>query len=191
MADRLANRWNSTSAGLRSPDEGLETTALLLEDPELAQFLRRRCDVVTDLLRSAADAAHGHGARLATAGPIWARPLAYGWLEGLLPARTTQVVDRLYLLAYHDQVPGVARDVDVAVGAGAPENYAMVQTLWPDQHGGSADVLAAKVRVALDAGITSIGLYNFATAPAPALQWIPAIAELVHATAQSGEATRT
>jgi hypothetical protein len=179
-ARTLHRLWNSALAGVRDPDEGAELAALTVLNRSLAAMFRMRCEAVTELVGEVAAGVREHGVRLSIGGPVWARPLPLSWLEGIDVSASLAIADSMVLMPYYESTSAVARDVDVAGLFAEPHRFQMVQALWPQHHAGRLGTLLDKITVAQSAGTTRFGLYNYATAPESAVQWISEVAAVVH-----------
>jgi hypothetical protein len=178
VAEALHRTWNSPLAVARQPDPGDELSSLLVARPDLAAWTAMRCDRVAALVGEIAALAHSHRSRLSTALGIFARPGPLGWMEGTDAARLALASDRLVATAYYPGAGAVARDLDHLLALVEPVQLQLVQTLWPEHHADLATLLA-KISLARSAGIDNFGLYNLTTAPAPALEWVRAVADLL------------
>ncbi len=178
VAETLHRTWNSPLAVVRDPDPGDELSSLLVSRPDLAAWTAMRCDRVAELVGEIATLAHSHGSRLSTALGVFARPGPLGWMEGTDPARLAMTSDRLVATAYYPGPGAVARDIDHYLALVEPGQLQLVQTLWPEHHMDLATLLA-KISLARTAGIDKFGFYNLTTAPAPALDWVRAVADLL------------
>jgi hypothetical protein len=178
VADALQRTWNSPLAVAREPDPGDELSSLLVSRPDLAAWTAMRCDRVAELVGEIAALAHSHGSRLSTALGVFARPAPLGWMEGADVARLAKASDRLVATAYYPGPGAVARDLDHYLALVDAAKLQLVQTLWPGHHADLATLLA-KIGLARSAGIDNFGLYNLTTAPAPALDWVRAVADLL------------
>lgn len=180
VTDVLRRRWNSPLAGVRAQSDGLEMVTHMLGDADLAAYLRSRSEQVTSLAGDLAAEATAAGTRLAVAGPVFARPLAHAWLEGLDVAALAERACRLTLMPYYTDLAEVARDLDLARSLAPQARFQVLQTLWPNHHGGRVEQLLAKLAVARSLGIVDVGLYSWSTATDHTLSWIAEVARLVH-----------
>ncbi len=173
IADELHRTWNHPLSMSRNPDDGTELTSRLVLDEDFAAWARMRCSVVTNLARIVTDQAHDSDVTLELSAAVWGRPASLNWTEGIDIRSSASIADRFLLESYYPDQGEVARELDHAVSLADPQKLAMVQTLWPEHHGSLAGLLA-KIGLALDAGIESISLYNYAMAPEPIRDWIRA-----------------
>lgn len=176
VAATLQHTWNSSLGLARDPDPGDELSGLLVSRPDLYTWTAMRCARITELTGEIAALAHGRGLRLAAGLGVFARPAALNWMEGIDPARLAGAADRVAAMCYSAGTGSVARDLDYYLAMVDPRQVQLIQTLWPAHHA-DLDVLLGKIRLACDAGVRAFGLYNLTTAPAPVLQWVPAVAE--------------
>ena len=181
VVESLHRMWNSPVTGLREPDDGNELAALAVVNTNLGGWIRMRCEVVTELLVSVAAVARANDVRLAMGGPVWARPLPHSWLEGIDIAACAQHCERIVVMPYYETSAAVLRDLDFATVLAAPAKFQVAQTLWPAHHGGRLENLLDKVRLAQTLRFTQFGLYNFSMAPQPVIEWVRAVADVVHA----------
>lgn len=177
-AERLHRAWNAPLMPLRAPDEGAELAALLVADPELAAYVRMRCELVSALVADVARALRERGVALTLSSAVWGRPAPLNWLEGVDLRRSGELADLLGVTTYTAALPDVARELDVVLADVDPARVMLLNTLWPEHHATAAE-LVAKVALAREAGVRSFALYNQATAPAATLPWIDAVANEV------------
>ncbi|MFD2767902.1 hypothetical protein [Micromonospora eburnea] len=175
VADRLGRDWNAPLAGVRTPDDGSELATLLVSRPDLAAYLRMRCEVVNDLLHRVVERGHRHGVRVVSGSAVWARPAAHNWMEGLDLGSIAAIADGVALMPYHPDPADVARDLDIATALMPPGRLQMLQTIWNSHHR-DVDTLWAKIEQGLAVGIARFALYNLAMAPAAVLGWVPEVA---------------
>jgi hypothetical protein len=137
--------------------------AMLLADlalaPDWTAYLRWRCTVVAELVRSVR-AALPRGTELWVI-PSVQRPTAAAWLEGSDLAMLAQAADRLEICAYEPTAAAVASDLwDVRRRAGeAARLNAILRPHHPDLAGGSESSAAACA--ARRAGCEGLAFYNW------------------------------
>ncbi|HEX6143181.1 MAG TPA: hypothetical protein VFZ01_10710 [Geminicoccaceae bacterium] len=131
----------------------------LLGDPELAAFLRWRCEVVAGLIREVRAALPPH-VRLAVI-PTVNRPTAACWLEGSDLAMLAQAADALEVPTYEADAGGVlldALDVRRRAGEGADLRF-ILRPSFPDLGNGTG--LEAAVRHLKAVGPSGLAFYNY------------------------------
>jgi hypothetical protein len=180
VCETLRRVWNGPAAGVRSADDGLDLLGLVFARPDLGDWIRMRSGVVSSLLAQVSRRAQESGARLAAGGPVWARPLPLGIMEGIDIASGGDVASRTVLMPYYRELDPFARDLEFAISVGDPRRFQVLQTLWHTHHPGGLSDLTRKIDLALSLGFDQFGFYNFATATAPALEWVRAVTEHIH-----------
>ena len=161
----FAGHAESTGAGLD------HLVQVLLEEPEIAAFVRARVAIITGLLSDIADAVRSSSrSKVHAILSMW-RPVHVCWADGYSPAAIASVVDRIGLPAYYpadqavNEVVHLNRWVDdlskvtALVDAGAP-----LVTSEADLAGLTASIL--------DAGIRSLSFYNYSLVRETTLDWI-------------------
>lgn len=181
VTDTLSRRWNAEDAGQRVAGDSAEVLSVVLARPDLAEFLRCRLETTGTLTQRMVDLAHEAGSSVAIGAPVFARPLAHAWLEGVDLADLAGRADRVTLMPYYDAVGEIQRDLAHARDLGLSDRAQMLQALWPTMHAGDKSVLLHKVAAARSLGVRDVGLYNLGTATEQTLRWIPDVADLVHA----------
>ena len=178
--ERLLRSWTSPLAGRRDPDEGLEVAAMLVNDVELARYVRMRMDLVSGLLELVAADVAELGVALSATTAVWGRPTPLNWTEGIDLARTARAVDQVVVTTYSADPHEVARELDHALEQIPPERVMQLNSLWLEHHP-TPDDLLAKVQLGLDSGVRAFGLYNLAMAPPAVAGWTRAVADLIGA----------
>jgi len=173
-AAELRRSWNGPLGPARADDEGGELASMLATNPGVAAWTAMRCDVVTGLVGRLAAVASEHAARTHLSAAIWARPAPFNWMEGVDLAAAGRLVDRVILECYYPSAGEIARDLDYALSVLPPEKLTVTTLLWHN-YLRSYDDLRSKVDLALAAGVTQFAFYNWATAPAAMLDWLPRI----------------
>jgi hypothetical protein len=130
-----------------------------------------RCEVVTGLVSSIAERAHGHHAAAHVSAAIWGRPAYFNWTEGVDLGATASIADRIVLESYHPSNGEIARELDHVLSMVAPEKIVGVLLLWPKYLRGVPDLLG-KIDLMRAAGISEFGFYNWSTAPEIVVNWI-------------------
>jgi hypothetical protein len=105
---------------------------------------------------------------------IWGRPAYFNWMEGVDLASAGRLVDRVVLECYYPTAGAIARELDHALSMLPPEKISMTVLLWHNYLLSYED-LQSKVDLAMGAGVTHFGFYNWSTAPAVMLGWLPRI----------------
>jgi hypothetical protein len=178
VADSLHRTWNDPLSLRRNDDDGTELAARLVLDDDFRAYARMRCDIVSDLALRLAETAHAHDVELELSAAVWGRPGSLNWTEGVDIGASARIADRFVLESYYPDPGEVAREIDHVLDYAPAGKLGLVQTVWPQHHGSLAG-LKDKVKIALDAGIESIALYNYSMAPAPVVGWISEIARQV------------
>lgn len=175
VRDYLHASWNTQTYYDQAPEDDFAAAAELLSNEELYRFSRMRCDVITELGGRIRDVIHVSNVRLNMASAVWVRPPSMNWMEGIDLVRLHDVADRIAIMPYHAKAADVARDIAFALRQISTDRLQVLQTVWTGQQpDGSA--LQRKLHVAMKAGIASFGIYNFAAAPAAALDTIRELA---------------
>ncbi|WP_175985583.1 hypothetical protein [Microbacterium tenebrionis] len=183
VCDLLDRLWNAEHPQGRDPDTGNEITSLLLVWPDLAAYTRMRMDVVTRLVVDVAAAARARGARLDLSAAVWGRPAPTNWTEGVDIAQSLRTADGFVLESYFPTAGEVAAEIDHVdtirrITPGATADLAVAITLWPSLSP-TRDSFRAKVDAVRGAGVGTLTLYNYGTAPAPSLDWVRDAAEMM------------
>jgi hypothetical protein len=173
-AAELRRAWNGPLAPVRDKDDGAELAAMLATHPGVAAWTQMRCEVVTGLADRLAGVARSLGAETDLSAAIWARPAHFNWMEGVDLAAAGRLADRVVLECYYPSAGEIARELDHALSLLPPEKLTMTVLLWHD-YLDSYDDLRSKIDLALSAGVTRFAFYNWATAPAVMLDWLPRI----------------
>jgi hypothetical protein len=169
-AQRLVRQWIAETCdrpvpARRFPDfpaRGLDTFSPW---PELHDFLLWRFEPVTSLVAEIREVAD-------PATQVVMIDLKDGWLGGCDLAALGKVCDGAILCAY-DMQPDAVRELLVAGRAVlGPDKFLGTgyRLFYPEMS--SPEVLAAKVKPALDAGIDGINFYNYGLVPAARLDWV-------------------
>lgn len=173
-AAELRRTWNGPLAPGRAQDEGAELASMLATNPGVAAWTAMRCDVVTSLVGRLARVAGDRGAQTHLSAAIWARPAPFNWMEGVDLAAAGRLVDRVVLEAYYPSAGEIARELDHVLSLLPPDKLTVTALLWHN-YLRSYDDLQFKVDLALASGVTRFAVYNWATAPAVMLDWLPRI----------------
>lgn len=176
VAAELTRTWNAPSPAGRTPDDGLELASLLVNWPELAAYTRFRLETVTSLVTEIAAGCRARGTALDVSAAVWGRPSPLNWLEGVDISATLRIADGFVLESYYPEAADVVREIDhtqaLASALDAPAaELGVALTLWPEHHA-HRDGFVAKVAAVRAAGVTRLGLYNYATATADTLGWV-------------------
>lgn len=152
-------------------DEMAALLEFLFAHLELQVYLKRRNECVTAVLAESAALAHRKGVEFSCLGPVFARPTALGWVEGLDPRALGSKVDRFIVALYFEEAE--RRAVEAAYVAGLQLSCALgaALNLGPPYTRTLADVEATLRHIA-NLGFTSVGFYNYGTLPTHRLQWI-------------------
>lgn len=133
---------------------------------------------MTSLITELCEVTHRRGAKFFCSGPVFVRPAALGWVEGLDPAAIGRVVDRYGVALYFEDHDQRASEAFSAVGLhldcelGASVNVGHPYTL-------DCEDLAATARLAKRAGFASVGFYNYGMLPEYRLAWIRDVISLL------------
>jgi hypothetical protein len=145
-------------------------TGDLLADPDLAAFLRWRCDVVTNLVREIRDAVRAEVTVAVI--PSVQRPSSLAWLEGsdlYALARAADVLEVPFYEPDAGRIRADAWDVKRRIGEDRPLR-AILRPGWPDM--ASRDDLVAALAALRDAGIEDVGFYNYGLLRPMNLKWL-------------------
>jgi hypothetical protein len=173
-AAELHRSWNGPLGPARAEDDGAELASLLATHPAMAAWTRMRCEVVTGLVERLARIAARYDVGTDLSAAIWGRPAYFNWMEGVDLASAGRLVDRVVLECYYPTAGAIARELDHALSMLPPEKISMTVLLWHN-YLLSYDDLQSKVDLAMGAGVTHFGFYNWSTAPAVMLGWLPRI----------------
>ncbi|HWK67823.1 MAG TPA: hypothetical protein VNS34_23100 [Rhizobiaceae bacterium] len=168
-ARKLVRQWISESCeravpARRFPDFPASGLGTFAPWPELHAYLLWRFEPVTSLVEEIRAAAH-------PATQVVIIDLKDGWLGGCDLAPLGKVCDGAILCAY-DMEPGdVAQLLAAGRAALGPDKFLGTgyRLFYPEMS--DADVLAAKVKPALEAGV-GINFYNYGLVPAARLDWV-------------------
>lgn len=96
------------------------------------------------------------------------------WLGGCDLAEIGKACDGAILCAYDMEAEAVARLASLGRAALGPEKFLGIgyRLFYPEMSG--PDVLASKVRAAIDAAVDGLNFYNYGLVPAPRLDWVKA-----------------
>ncbi|MBI3963145.1 MAG: hypothetical protein HY335_10345 [Deinococcus sp.] len=157
------------ASSIPAEDDVFQFLDLVLRRPELAEFIRLRCSIVTEFVAELRQAA---GRNLVVTGPIFTKPTAMGWVEGLDFAQLAKVADHLIVISYYRDQDRVVSDfryalklvgdpkkLEVAINAGLPA------TVTPQD-------IEQKVLMAKEYQVSGIGFYNYGHLPLRNLEWI-------------------
>jgi hypothetical protein len=152
---------------------------------ELAAYVERRTERVTELVRDVAAALADEGRPLtyvditgalkgyADGRPVGALAAHDAWRLGIDPAAISPLVDGYATLGYASDQRRIADDVRAYRTALGPDRElrVLLRPGLPDTR--DAEHLAAKTRAARDAGADGVDFYNYGMTPLPALDRIP------------------
>lgn len=146
------------------PASGLDT---FRPWPALHDYMVWRFEPVTSLVAELRDVAD-------PATRVLMIDLKDGWLGGCDLAALGKACDGAILCAYDMQPDSVAALLAEGRAVLGPDKFLCTgyRLFYPEM--ASADVLAAKVAPALDAGIDGINFYNYGLVPAARLDWVKA-----------------
>ncbi|MCS6817735.1 MAG: hypothetical protein N0A16_12810 [Blastocatellia bacterium] len=162
-----------------SVERGLTTAAddvaalldFLLAHVELQTYLKRRNERVTSLLVELAALTRRKGVELSCSGPVFARPTALGWVEGLDLRAVGTIVDRFVVALYFEEEErrmaeaAFIADLQLPCALGAALNLGHPYTR-------AVEEVERTIRYVANLGFTSVGFYNYGTLPIYRLQWI-------------------
>lgn len=152
-------------------DSTAELLDFLLSQEALSAYIRKRGDVITGFITELTQSVHRKGLKLYCLGPVFARPRALGWVEGLDVRAIGRVVDRFEVALYfEDYGQRAAEAFSLARLQLACEVGAAINVGHP--YSRSYEDLLATVQLVKRAGFCSVGFYNYGTLPEYRLGWI-------------------
>lgn len=159
----------------RGPTTAADDTAALLDfllaHAELQAYLRRRCEGVTRMLAELAQLAHQRGVEFACLGPVFARPTALGWVEGLDPRAIGPAVDRFIVALYFEEAERRAAEAAYVAGLQLPCAVGAAVNLAPPYTRTREDLEMTLQQIAR-LGFTGVGFANYGMLPGHRLSWI-------------------
>lgn len=185
VCDYLNDSWNAPTYYDQASEDDSAAASVLVSNESLYRFSRMRCAVVTELAGRIRGITHASDVRLNMASAVWVRPPSMNWMEGIDLVALREVTDRIAIMPYHEDAAEVARDVAFALRHIPAGSLQVLQTVWTGQQPDSS-ALQRKVRLAMTAGVTSFGIYNYAAAPAAALETIRNLASQLQAKPDGG-----
>jgi hypothetical protein len=148
-----------------------ELMDFVLSRDALVAYLRKRSSLVTNLVSGVGQTVRNKGAKLYCLGPVFARPSALGWVEGIDAKAIGKIVDRFEVALYFDDFERRASEAFAIAGLGLPCGLgAAINAGHP--YCRSCDDLVATTKLAKQAGFGAVGFYNYGTLPEYRLQWI-------------------
>lgn len=146
-----------------------ETASLLLEVPELWEYLQIGTEAVISLVGEVRGAAREHGAALEVIPASFHRPSSLSWLERGRLSRLAKAADGLLVAAYHEDPARVRADLDwVNLVAPEVELTAGLNACHPTP---SEAALAGSAAAARGAGSRGIYFYNYGLLTEQRLAW--------------------
>ena len=146
-----------------------EAASLLLEVPDLWDYLRMGSEAVTSLVSEVRRTAREHGAALDVIPASFHRPSSFSWLERGRLRRLAKAADGLLVAAYHEDPARVGADLDwVDLVAPDAELTAGLNACHPTP---SEAALAASAAAALEAGCRGMYFYNYGLLTERRLGW--------------------
>jgi hypothetical protein len=163
----LCGERGRLSSGFRAG----EIVSLLLEIPDLTQYVALRAESTARLVAELSAAARAGGAGLEVIPASFHRPISRAWLEGVSPAGLGASCDGLLVPTYWTSQDEVAADLAWARSL-APESKlsAGLNACDPGLSGPSA--LAGLVRVCQAAGCAAVHHYNYGLLTEQRLDWV-------------------
>lgn len=144
----------------------------VVTDPDLAAFLRWRCDVVTALIAEIRTAIRTDAALAVI--PSVARPSSGAWYEGSDLAALSKTADCLEICFYEPDVGRIRSDLHDVIQrcGGSGKIRGLLRPAFPDLS--DEDSVIAAVRTLIDAGVGDVAFYNYGHLRKSSLEWVEA-----------------
>lgn len=172
QAARLAEALSANERGALPPNIAIaDMPALLVEFPELYDYVRMRAEITGTLVGQVRELANAEGAKLEVMPSAFGIPVARAWREGMTLRRLAQASDGLIPLGYYPDPSQVRAELRWTKMLGGDKPMSVGLTAC-HPIAASAGGLAANVAACAAEGAAGVYYYNYGMLNEERLDWV-------------------